>query len=455
MLNETHRAPPRYKISDFFSSLLGPTGRPAAGVTVTVCSNVSELSIPCVSTINIFDSTGAGISNPTITDGKGNLNFWAPPAVYLLTFTGAGITPYRLVVNLPGGGTGGGGCVGPGTLNVISKFVNGTCVGNSSVTDDNINPTRAPNGVDSGVLGYYADWTVDTGGVTANKLVCRSGSNKAVICPIGTTQGVLGVAQSTVAAGGQVEVCFAGKCNVISANNFSAGDWLIPSASVAGDVDDTGSSVKPTTGVQTLPGETTGTAGQAVLTTFLSPDTLNGIGSGTGTILACAQYGIPYFSAPGTGTTLNCIPSPTSNGSYFLNWDIGSSIAAQPTVKRAGVPPRIFSGTADTITCRDRDPKLIYYRNTSAATAVVPDVGSTCFDSSPVFGAILDQATANVTFNRTSTSTFTVCGGTGFSCSAGNISFTLQPGQSARFSSPDDINWTVVTSTFGYLKSRS
>jgi Fic family protein len=29
MLNETHRAPPRYKISDFFSSLLGANKTPA------------------------------------------------------------------------------------------------------------------------------------------------------------------------------------------------------------------------------------------------------------------------------------------------------------------------------------------------------------------------------------------------------------------------------------------
>jgi hypothetical protein len=371
--------------------VLGPTGRPLAGATVTICSNVSELGIPCTTTINIFDSTGAGISNPQTTDGRGNLNFWAPPGTYLMTVSGAGITPYRLVISLPCvvggtgcGGGGGGGTVGPGTPNILAKFTSPNTVGNSTCSDDGINPTRCPDGVDSAVLGFYAEWTVDTGGVTANKLVCRSGSNKAVICPAGTTQGVLGVAQSTQTVGNTVEVCFAGKCNVIAANNFAAGDWLIPSASVAGDVDDTGSTTKPTTGVQTLPAETTGTAGQAVLTTFLSPDTINGVSSLNGTILACTQYGVAYFSAPGTSSTLNCIPSPTANGTYFLNWPITANVAAQPVASLLGLANRIVSGTTDTILYSDRIQKITY-TSASAVAVTVPQANSTGFTINTAF----------------------------------------------------------------------
>lgn len=432
--------------------MLGATGRPLAGAQVTVCSNVAELGIPCLSTINLFDSTGAGISNPQTTDGRGNLNFWAPPGKYLMTVSGTGITPYRLVISLPCviGGTncgGGGGSVGPGTPNTVAKFSTTTNVGNSSVTDDNVNPTRAPNGVNSANLGFYAEWVVDAGpGVTANKLVCRSASDaaKVVICPIGTTQNVLGVAQATVAAGNTVQVCFAGKCNVISSNNFTNRNWLIPSASVAGDVDDTGSPTKPTTAIQTLPAETTGTAGQAVLTTFLSPDTLNGIGSGTGTILACAQYGVPYFSAPGTGTTLNCIPSPTSNGSYYLNWLVTGNAAVQPVASRAGAPPRIVSATTDTILCADRAPGLVYYTSATGAAITVPDVGSTCFGSSPVFGVMAANTSGGVqtfTFNRQTASTFTVINGTDPVTTG--TSFFLNTGQFATLSTHDGANWTV------------
>jgi hypothetical protein len=191
--------------SQFISLVLGPTGRPAAGVQVTVCSNVLEMSIPCTSTVNIFDSTGAGISNPALTDGKGNLNFWAPVGVYLLTFTGSQITPYRLVVNLPGGGGGGSGTVGPCTTNFMAKFTSVTGVGCSSVTDDGTTPTRTPNGTDSATGGFWIERVVDTGGVVQGKLACRSSVKKVVICPAGTQLGVLGVAGATVAAGGTVE----------------------------------------------------------------------------------------------------------------------------------------------------------------------------------------------------------------------------------------------------------
>jgi len=86
--------------SAYQSILLGPTGRPLAGAVVTVCSS-SGIGIPCSPTVNIFNSAGAGISNPTFSDGLGNLQFWAPPGTYIYTVTGNGITPYTQSAVLP------------------------------------------------------------------------------------------------------------------------------------------------------------------------------------------------------------------------------------------------------------------------------------------------------------------------------------------------------------------
>lgn len=168
-----------------------------------------------------------------------------------------------------------GAVTGSGTANTITKWTSPSSVGNSSATDDGTNPTRTPNGLDTAVQGNYDEWTVDTGGVTVNKLACRSSSNKAVICPINTTSGVLGVAQATVAATGTVEICWAAKCSVVSTNATTAGHWLIPSTSVAGDVDDSGTTTEPT-GTQTFLAESAVAGGSAVLTTILSPDTVAG-----------------------------------------------------------------------------------------------------------------------------------------------------------------------------------
>lgn len=86
--------------SAYQTVLFGPTGRPLAGATVTVCSS-SGIGIPCSPTVNIFNAAGVGISNPTFSDGQGNLEFWAPPGTYIYTITGNGITPTTKSALLP------------------------------------------------------------------------------------------------------------------------------------------------------------------------------------------------------------------------------------------------------------------------------------------------------------------------------------------------------------------
>jgi len=192
---------------------------------------------------------------------------------------------------------------GTGTTNTVAKFVGPSVLGNSTVIDDGTNPTRSPLGLNTALNGNYTEWVVDTGGVVINKLACRSGNSKAVICPTSATVGVLGVAQATVSSGGTVEICWAAKCNVISTNAFTAGHWLIPSVTVAGSVDDTGSGTQPT-GKQTFLAESSGSGGATVLITVLSPDTVN-----------AASGLLPQYTklecSPGIGDGLNAIPAGT------------------------------------------------------------------------------------------------------------------------------------------------
>jgi len=282
----------------------------------------------------------------------------------------------------PGGGGGGGTIGGSGTPGTIPVFINNTTIGNSSCTDDGINPTRCPNGMDTASGGNWVEWVVDTGGVQANKLVCRTSAQKAQICPAGTTQGVIGVAQATVSSGGTVEVCFAGKCNVIAANNTTTNDWLIPSTSVAGEVDDVGAT-KPTSLVQTIPAESTVLAGNAVLTTFLSPDTAGAASNGSGTVLPCTQYGLTYYSLSGVSTTVSCITPPTTNGQYFAFYNVTANTAVAPQVGLPGVPINAQLGTTYTKLYSDR-VSLDTFNNASPVAVTIPQAGTTGFTSNYV-----------------------------------------------------------------------
>jgi hypothetical protein len=191
----------------------------------------------------------------------------------------------------------------------------------SSVTDTGTSPTQTPNGLNTITSGNYDQWTVDTGGVTANKLACRSGTNKAQICATNTTQGVLGVALGTVTVGNPATICWAAHCNVIPTNNTTAGHWLIPSATVAGDVDDTGSTVQPT-GTQTFLAESTVTAPAVVATTILSPDA---VGASAGGFVTAVTGSSGAASSGGTTPNITVTANVRTRGLVFSYGDPGSA----------------------------------------------------------------------------------------------------------------------------------
>jgi hypothetical protein len=296
------------------------------------------------------------------------------------------------------GSGGGGGTVGPGTVNQLSKFLSVNNVGDSTCSDDGTNPTRCPNGMNTAGGGNWVEWLVDTGGVQANKLVCRTNAQKAQICPAGTTQGVIGVAQSTVASGGTAKVCFAGKCNVIAATNTTTNDWLIPSVSVAGEVDDVGAT-KPTSLIQTIPAETTVTSGNAVLTTFLSLDTAGAGSNNSGTVQPCTQYGLTYYLLAGLSTTVSCITPPTTNGQYFAFYNVTSNVAVAPQVGLPGVPINPQVGTTYTKLYSDR-VSLDTFNNASPVAVTIPQSGTTGFNSNYV-DANWNRGTGLVTLTPT------------------------------------------------------
>jgi hypothetical protein len=123
-------------------------------------------------------------------------------------------------------------------------------LGNSSGTDDGVNPTRWPNGVDTATNGDYEEYTVDTGGVTAGQALCvtsnvdGSGRPKVAPCSHTATQpgaGFVGIAKATAAAGVVAEVCWTVNCSAIFDNASTARNEATLSPTVDGQFHDTGS----------------------------------------------------------------------------------------------------------------------------------------------------------------------------------------------------------------------
>jgi hypothetical protein len=63
--------------------VMGPTGKPLAGATVTVCA-YPGIGVPCTNTINIFNDPALTQpkGNPGTTDGLGNFVAFASPGPY-------------------------------------------------------------------------------------------------------------------------------------------------------------------------------------------------------------------------------------------------------------------------------------------------------------------------------------------------------------------------------------
>lgn len=117
--------------------VLGSTGRPVAGATVTVCQ-LTDNGVPCTQTVNLYSDPllTVPMANPTTTDGSGNVFAFAQPGAYHWTVTGQGVSS----VGQPFSAT----VAGVGAGNVVSTG-NNALTGNN--TASNINNIIAVDGV--------------------------------------------------------------------------------------------------------------------------------------------------------------------------------------------------------------------------------------------------------------------------------------------------------------------
>lgn len=113
--------------------VFGPTGRPLAGATVTICTSTAT-GVPCSPTTTVYtDATlTTPTANPQTSDGLGNVMVYANPGTYKYTVTGSGISttgqPFTAAVS-------GSGNVVAGSNNAFT----GNNTHSGTETFDNIN----------------------------------------------------------------------------------------------------------------------------------------------------------------------------------------------------------------------------------------------------------------------------------------------------------------------------
>lgn len=113
--------------------VLGSTGRPVAGATVTFCSS-GATGVPCSPTISVFSDVGLSVSaaNPQITDGNGNVTVFAASGNYRYTVTGQGVSltgqPFTASVSSSTAGT----ISGTILVNQVAFGIGGSSIGGSA-----------------------------------------------------------------------------------------------------------------------------------------------------------------------------------------------------------------------------------------------------------------------------------------------------------------------------------
>ena len=246
--------------------------------------------------------------------------------------------------------SGGGTLTGSGTLNTIPKWTAATALGNSSVTDDGVNPVRSPNGVNTATSGDFEEYTVDTGGVSANLALCvtsnvdGNGRAKVLACSHSASTpgaGFVGIANASVTAGNTVIVCWTVNCSAKFDNQTTALDEAIMSTTTDGQLHDTGSQTatagQPNFAILNA-NSGVGTASLISLTGMLAQNPQGGGGGGKSNNV--------QVNGTNTQPTLNLNSTTPAPGAGFVGMTFASSNSGNTTSAVAKVA---ISGNTSTL----------------------------------------------------------------------------------------------------------
>jgi len=287
-----------------------------------------------LATIYTDITIGTATSNPIVTDPLGNWTVYATPGVYWATIYGYQIVPQVQIIVVSAGSSGGGGSVGPGTINQIAKFTpTTTTIGDSSGFDDGTNPVQWPNGLSVRSNAVYKTLTNSATGTTLNLLVQKDSSANAVTASTSSAV-VIGIADDGAGVTGPVDIAVLGFHSCVFDNQTAVNDYVIPSTTVAGQCSDAGAT-KPSNAqiIGTVATINSGASTTAIVDLFTGDTIAPGSTGGSGTVSNCGSNNSNAYYAV-VGNVVVCDALFTDDG------------AGNPTAKSIGLTDSSQAGFA-------------------------------------------------------------------------------------------------------------
>jgi len=286
------------------------------------------------------------LANPFTSTAHGVAFFCAPDGHYDVKYSGTTITvPFTVSdIHLCFSCGGGGGSVGPGTINQVAKFTSANNVGDSSGgPDDGVNVVPWTHGLSVNRAGYAKQAPNGANCTTQNLLVEYDGSTVGGLGSVQTaalsSQHVIGVAGQGAGCTGSVQITDHGFGSCIFDNQTVIHDAVIASTTVAGQCSDAGATVQGTQVIGRVASLNTGVGTIAVVDWFTG-DTFGASGS----ITACATGGGANAYFPGIGQIVSCDGFILDDGNGGLTFN-NPAYAGFSYKKQGPLPPATPANT--------------------------------------------------------------------------------------------------------------
>lgn len=290
---------------------------PSCTVTVYVSGTTTLATI-------YSDESSTPKANPFVADSTGAWFFYGAVGRYDTKFSGGGITtPYTksgLWVVVPGGG-GGGGVSGSGTTDRIPKWSSTSSISNSIIGQTGTSEIYLLNGrwnLKSTTQQVIEVANEGTTGTTQNYLAKLTGApSTAIVTGTSDTSGILGIVVANAGTTGSAEIAVAGTFACTFDGGTTAGNYVVPSMTTAGQCSD-GGSTPPAKQIIGRVLSTNGAAGTYDVLLF-GPGGYSASG-GTAQINPGTTNQLGYYAAAGTTIsplTLSSIDYRVSGGTLY------------------------------------------------------------------------------------------------------------------------------------------
>ena len=297
------------------------------------------------------DNAGTPKANPFTADVDGYWKFYVQDGRYDVKLSGSGLTTVTRSGYWVTSVSGGGGITGSGTTNRLPVFTSSTAIGNSifqqvGTSEIKFSATGKRLNLDTGSQVVVEIPNAAVTGTTQNYLASLTGApSTAVVISTSTTDGIVGIVMAGAGTTGNAQIAVAGIAQCTFDGATVAGDYVIPSVTVAGQCHSNGATL-PTNGTQVIgrvlsTNASTGTYDVQLFGSEVHP----AVTTGSGTTNYVALWGSPSTLTTATDLFRDASSDP-ANPEYVFRDNIHIFTTEPLSKLTIDTDQIIFSGSA-------------------------------------------------------------------------------------------------------------